>query len=82
MRSSIDRRSLRACTPMPDSRCSASSIDRICEESRVNCTRTFMLRLYVAIMASSPGRMTVFTKSFISLNTRLRLNGARERLST
>ena len=50
--------------------------------SRVNGTRIFMLRLHVAIIASSPGRITFCTNSFICWKTRLRLNGASERLST
>ena len=49
--------------------------------SRVNETRTFMLRLYVATIASSPGRITFLANSFISLKTRLRLNGISDRLS-
>jgi hypothetical protein len=45
MRSSVERRSLLLATPMPDSPAMVSRIDSTCAASRVNGTRTFMLRL-------------------------------------
>ena len=59
MRSSVDLRSLLLAMPRPDSFGRVSSMEMIWFGSRVNGTRTFMLRLYVAIIASSPGRMAV-----------------------